>query len=109
MNKSTSDRLIKNEQIIRDKNVAASKGIKKYFQYRKSIKNSPIAFVCECSKLDCNEHVSISISSYEQLHKRGDYFTIYPGHDVPKIEKIVAKQSDFDVVEKFALSPNSTT
>ncbi len=99
----SNDRLIKNEQTLRDKNTAAGKAIKNYFRGDSEVKNTPIAFVCECSRLDCDEHVNTSIKLYEKLHKRNDRFTIFPGHDTPKVENIVDRHDDFDIVEKPAL------
>jgi hypothetical protein len=102
-NNSSGDRLIKNEQILRAQNTATSKGIKKYFRNNQAIKNAPVSFVCECSRLNCDEYIKASINTYEKLHRRKDYFTIRHGHSMPEIEKIVTQNDDFDVVEKFAL------
>jgi hypothetical protein len=100
----SKERLIRNEKILRAQNTATSKGIKKYFHNNAAIKNAPVSFVCECSRLDCKEYITASINTYEKLHQRKDYFTIRHGHGMPSIEKLVAEEEDFDVVEKFALS-----
>ena len=99
----TETRLTRNEKLIRDHNTSVGKGIKRYFHNKKEVKNAPIAFVCECSMLDCNEHVTLSIEQYEQLHKRRDRFVIAPGHAMEAVEKIIKHEPGFDLVEKFAL------
>jgi hypothetical protein len=107
MSKNPSeDRLIRNEKILRAQNVATSKGIKKYFRNNSAIKKAPVSFACECSRLECNEYITISINAYEKLHRRKDHFTIRHGHHIPAIEKIVAQEDGFDIVEKFALDSN---
>jgi hypothetical protein len=97
-------KLVKNEQLIRNKNSAIGRDVKKYLRNSEEATNTPIAFICECSNLDCNEHITTSISTYEKLHLRKDRFTIFPGHSIPSIEKLIEHDDDFDVVEKFALS-----
>ena len=103
MSYDPKDKLIQNEQIIREKNSAVGRGIKKYFRNSKEVKEAPIAFICECSNLDCDQHINTSIDSYEKLHKRKDRFTIYRGHETPSVERIVAQEDDFDIVQKYAL------
>jgi hypothetical protein len=100
---SLKERLIKNELIIRDKNRSASRSLKKYFRGDKAVTEAPIAFVCECSILDCDEHVNLSISEYEAIHQRNDHFVIFKGHLTSSIEKIIQKHKDFDIVEKAAV------
>jgi hypothetical protein len=40
------DRLIKNEQIIRDKNMASSIGIRKFYRNKKEVTEAPLEFLC---------------------------------------------------------------
>jgi hypothetical protein len=100
----SKNRLVKNEQMLRDKNTAVGNGLKNFFADDESIIKAPIAFMCECSRLDCDEHVNTSIELYEKLHKRKDRFTIFPGHSMPSLEKLITHRDEFDVVEKFELS-----
>lgn len=105
MDKNDSeDRLIHNEQLLRDKNTHAKDGLKKYFRRDKAVRTTPIEFACECSDLECHEQIKASIDTYEKLHKRRDHFIISKGHETPKIEKIVASNAEFDVVEKPKLT-----
>lgn len=103
--KTTEQRLTENEIIIREKNSKVSKGLKKYFRNDKSVVNAPVAFVCECSNLKCDQLVNLSIKEYEKLHRKRNRFTIYTGHVKPEVEKVIDQKKDFDIVEKYALSP----
>lgn len=104
MDNISKRRLIRNERLIREKNLAASRSIKKYFRNSKEIREAPIAFVCECSQLDCDEHVNISIDRYEKIHRQKDHFIVFRGHGTPAVEEIVGQEDDFDIVEKFSVS-----
>jgi len=103
-NKLSNERLIRNEQILRDKNTNAEKALKQYFHNDKDVQNAPMEFICECSTLNCKKHVNISISTYEKIHARRDRFVISKGHETPQVEKVVQHEPDFDIVEKPALS-----
>ncbi len=94
------DKLIKNEQIIRDQNIVGSRALKKFFHYRNDFMNKPIKFMCECSDLSCKEPVIATIKEYEKLHKRKDYFMIVKGHKTPQIDKTIEIKDGFELVEK---------
>lgn len=100
----SKDRLVRNEQILRDKNTSAKNAIKKYFRNNSKVKATPIDFVCECSALDCDERVKLSINAYEKIHQRKDRFAIAKGHETPIVEKLVADKQNFGVVEKHELN-----
>ncbi len=94
------DKLIRNEQIIRDQNRNGSTALKKFFRNRNDFINKPIKFMCECSDLNCREPVIATIKEYEKLHKRNDYFMIIKGHKTPLVDKTVEIKSNFELVEK---------
>jgi hypothetical protein len=98
-------RQIENEQHIRDRNESTKNGLKNFFHSDKEIVEAPIDFVCECSALDCDEHVNLSIDDYEKIHSRADRFVIYKGHSTPAIEKVIVNDDSFDTVEKYDLAP----
>lgn len=99
------DRLIKNEQLIRDKNKNASIGIKKYFKKDKKATEVPLDFLCECSDINCKEHVKVSIDEYEKIHNRKNRFLIMPGHKSPSVEITIKRIGNLEIVEKPQLSP----
>jgi hypothetical protein len=99
------DRLIKNEQIIRDKNMASSIGIRKFYRNKKEVTEAPLEFLCECSDLDCPAHVVMSIREYERLHKQQNRFVIAKGHKSPSVEKTVERIGTLEIVEKPTLLP----
>jgi hypothetical protein len=97
-------KLIKNEQIIRNRNKGAVNAIKQYFYGRKNLAGSELELTCECSDPSCGKRIKITISEYEKIHRRNDRFIILKGHQSPAVEKIVASKSNFTTVEKPQLA-----
>jgi hypothetical protein len=98
------EKLIRNEQLIRDKNEAITDAIKKYFSGTKGLSTSVLQFTCECSDLDCDAVVTLSIKEYEQIHKQNNRFVLAPGHESPSVEKVVKTNEDLKIVEKPELA-----
>lgn len=101
---TSNSKLIKNEQLIRDKNKTATFSIKRYFGGTKDVLKAPIDFMCECSDLKCDEHVSMSIEEYEAIHKRKDRFVVAEDHATPLVENVVKRSDNYDTVEKPQLA-----
>lgn len=103
---STEERMVRNEQKLRDKNIHAKDAIKKYFKKSaETIAAESLPFVCECSDMNCEHKVKISISEFEKIHKRNDRFAIAKGHETLAVENIVKEKANFDIVEKDNLAP----
>ena len=58
------------------------------------------AYLCECSRDDCVEELDLTRDEYEELRARSTHFVVRPGHHVPEIERVVAQNDRFAVVEK---------
>ena len=58
-------------------------------------------FVCECSDTTCAESLEISPAEYEEVRADGARFVICRGHDIPEVERVVAGNGRFIVVEKI--------
>jgi hypothetical protein len=57
-------------------------------------------FICECSRLDCAERISLTLEEYGHVREEGERFAVAAGHDTPEVERIVAQLSDYWIVEK---------
>ena len=60
-----------------------------------------IAFVCECSNIDCTVRVELRIPEYEQLRGDPAQFVVAPGHADLAIEEVVQTFRHFEVVRKL--------
>ena len=57
--------------------------------------------VCECAREECTERIPISFAEYELIREKATTFALVPGHHDPSVERVVASQDHYDVVEKF--------
>ena len=62
---------------------------------------SHLDLICECGRLGCNEHVSISTETYEAIRANPRRFVVIPGHELPEAERIVDTHGSYLIVEKF--------
>ena len=59
-------------------------------------------FVCECADPDCADRVTVELAEYEDVRARATRFLLAPGHSEARIERLVERHDEFDVVEKTA-------
>jgi hypothetical protein len=58
-------------------------------------------FLCECSRNECKEPVSISIDEYEAIRRASTRFFVLPGHEDMNVESVVERSEHYVVVEKI--------
>ncbi len=58
-------------------------------------------FLCECSREECKQPVSISIDEYEGVRRASTRFFVIPGHEDESVERVVERNERYVVVEKF--------
>jgi len=58
-------------------------------------------FLCECSREECKEPISISIEEYEEVRRSPTRFFVIPGHEDQSIERVVSTNERYVVVEKI--------
>jgi hypothetical protein len=57
-------------------------------------------YVCECGDPGCAEPVSLTEVEYEEVRADATHFVVRPGHVVPDVEVVVARNDRFAVVRK---------
>ena len=88
------ERLAKNEVIFRTVNEAIEQkalqmgGLDEY------------QFICECSRADCFERISLTLSEYEHIRRAGVRFLVTPGHEDLEVELVVGTRGTYSIVEK---------
>jgi hypothetical protein len=108
-NIGSDKRKIENELFFRQNNEKIAKGFNELKQIAEaendkpmaSKADEPIAFFCECSDENCRTRVKLKPSEYLSLRKNKKQFILYPGHDIPKLERKIKTRSLFQVVEKY--------
>ena len=63
--------------------------------------DAPIAFLCECSQIDCRERIQLRPSRFDRIHRDPDVFILVPGHEIPDVERVVDQEDDFLIVRKL--------
>jgi hypothetical protein len=58
-------------------------------------------FLCECSRGECKEPISISMDEYEAVRKEPTWFFVLPGHEDGRVERIVTSDERYSIVEKI--------
>ena len=58
-------------------------------------------FICECADPDCAHRITADLGDYEDVRADATRFLVAIGHDEPRVERVVERAGDYDVVEKF--------
>ena len=61
-----------------------------------------VPFLCECSEATCTKSVRLFLTSYREARAAVEGFILLPGHDDPKLERIVAHGDGYVLVERFS-------
>jgi hypothetical protein len=59
-----------------------------------------VEFVCECSDRECVSTVELELAEYERIRAESTWFVVKTGHNLPEIERIIAQDDGYAVVEK---------
>ena len=94
MNDEFERRMARNEALFRETNEAIERG-----QWPGDAAK-PVRFRCECSRLECGEAVEITLADYERVRSFPRRFIVAPGHETPKIEKVIDRSDGYVIVEK---------
>jgi hypothetical protein len=62
---------------------------------------SPMRFYCECDRVACFETVELRTDEYRRILEHRYCFVIVPGHDDPRVERLVEEHDTHCVVEKI--------
>jgi hypothetical protein len=65
----------------------------------------PLDLVCECGDTNCVQRISMTRSEYEELRSNPHHFAVYPDHDIPDVETVVAEAKGYMVVSKNRGTP----
>ncbi len=57
-------------------------------------------FVCECSRLDCVEHLRVPVAVYERTRANERWFVVTDGHEQPEFERVIEQGPGWLIVEK---------
>jgi hypothetical protein len=87
-------RLAANETIFREVNEGIERG-----QWPGEDRE-PVGFRCECARLGCNLLIQLTLAEYERIRANPRRFMMVPGHEIPALETVVERSSNYLIVEK---------
>jgi hypothetical protein len=90
-----AERAARNEEVFRDVNERIEEGAERHGVA------GPLPFHCECDRAACLETIEIPPGRYASIVRERYHFVVIPGHEEPRIERIVESAPDFLVVEKI--------
>lgn len=86
------ERLARNQTIFREVNERIEKLAEP---------SERIRFICECSHVGCEATVELIRAEYEFVRSEPTHFVVTSGHNLPEIERVVAAQDGYVIVEKL--------
>ena len=95
MDNELQRRLASNEAVFREVNEGIQRG-----QWPGE-QSEPVRFRCECARLGCNLLIELTLSAYEDIRAHPRRFMMIDGHQVPELERVVARLEGLVVVEKL--------
>ena len=90
-----AERAARNEEVFRGVNERIEAGAEQHQVF------DSLPFHCECGASSCVETIEIPPTRYADIVRERYHFVVIPGHEEPRIERIVATEADFLVVEKI--------
>ena len=90
-----AERAGRNEEIFRDVNRRIEEGAEQHAV------SGRLPFHCECGRAPCVETIEIPTGRYEAIVRQRYRFVVIPGHEEPKIERVLQSEPEFLVVEKI--------
>jgi hypothetical protein len=88
-------RAARNEALFREVNENIARLEERYSQTQ----TEPV-YLCECKNVDCTDHLAIDPATYRRIREQGRLFFVRPGHEEPRIERVVERHDDYLVVKK---------
>lgn len=108
-------RQVENEVVFRQTNERVQKeldGLKKMakaegYTSLPDTDDITLHFYCECSDENCAERIAMKLTLYNEFHNNRKQFLISPDHEALGIERVVLKDLNYTIVEKFATPPET--
>jgi hypothetical protein len=93
-------RIAANEVVLREVNERIAEKTSDLEARGLAGENETSEYLCSCGRPDCDESLELTLDEFEAAHARPDQFVVAPGHDLPRIEEVVAQYDRYSVVRK---------
>jgi hypothetical protein len=92
-------RVASNEGLMREVNDRVEE-LAQRFDLGDESPGDEVEFLCECGQENCTESVRLTIREYEEIRRDQTHFVVFPGHEDPDVEDVVANSDGYTVVRK---------
>ena len=99
-------RLAKNEVLFRNLNDQVERIQAERIARSEGPDEHEYDFMCECSNIDCDLRLRLSLAAYEAARADPTVFIVAPGHELPEIETIVSRLPAYQLVRKHGEAAN---
>ena len=100
MTQSREERVGLNEAVFREVNERIEKLAETF-----DLGSQPLDLICECGDAACVQRIHMTHAEFEELRSDSHQFAIYPGHQEPDVETVVARHKGYDIVRKSEGAP----
>lgn len=90
---SEEARIARTESVFREVNEAIAKTAERF-------EADEAEFVCECADPSCAHRLEADLADYEEVREHATHFLLAPGHEVPRVERVIRGNGEYAVVEK---------
>ncbi len=96
-----AQRMRRNEELMEQLNRRIERTLDEIRDEADEDPDAPMAFLCECSRLECRERIEMTPSRFDRIHRDPDLFMLVQGHEMPDIERVVDQEGDVLIVRKL--------
>jgi hypothetical protein len=93
-------RIVENERLLREANREIERDAREDRERGMAREESEIEFFCACGRPECDAKLLLTLAEYEAAASAPNRFVVAPGHDDPRIERVLEKHETYAVVEK---------
>jgi hypothetical protein len=58
------------------------------------------SFICECANDGCTDQFAVDLDTYQRIREQPRLFFVLPGHQDPRLERVVETYGDYLIIEK---------
>jgi hypothetical protein len=89
-----NEQIAKTEAVFREVNEAIASAADR-------LEADEAEFVCECADAECAHRITAGLEEYDRVREEPTRFILKPGHEQPRVERVVRREGDYTIVEKF--------
>ena len=95
-----AEHIVENEVVLREVNERIAEKSSDLEARGLTESDDTSEYLCSCGQRDCSESIELTLGEFGAAHGSDNHFIVAPGHYLPEIEEVVARQDRYWVVRK---------